>query len=82
LIPGTRDEVIATIATRAPEWFRSADKPPEWIQEADWPMFEGRPMAFLGRIPIPSSAGLFHDDAMAFLFIATSGVTETVIQTE
>jgi hypothetical protein len=79
-IPGTKEEVISAVSAKASEWFRSAGDRPEWIQFADWPVRDGKPMVFLGQVAVPPSAGLFHDDAAAFVFIAPDGVTTTIIQ--
>lgn len=51
-----------------------------WRQNAEWQFHNHKPMVFVGEIPIPKSAGLYHDDASLFVFISEDGVTKTVVQ--
>lgn len=78
---GTQAEFLSFVRDNLPLWFRSVpEHGPSWIQEAEWQFHDGKPMLFLGEIPIPKSAGLFHDDAAVFVFLSEDGVSKSVIQ--
>ena len=65
---------------RVKELFRYTDKPTPWIQGADWPIRDGRPLIFVGQVPIDAPE-LFHDKGGAFVFFDPSdGQFETVSQ--
>lgn len=68
------------IKERLKEYFRCLDKPPKWIQDPDWPIRDGKPLVFVGQIPIDAS-DLFHDKGAAYLFFdPADGSFETVAQ--
>ena len=68
------------IRQRLKELFKYVDKPPRWIQGADWPIRDGKPMIFLGQLPIDAPE-LFHDKGAAYLFFdPDKGNFETVTQ--
>src|SRR3954453_20298791 len=50
--------------------FRYILKPPEWLQGPEWPVFQGRPMLFVGQIDLPlGSNDQFHHDASYYVFL-------------
>lgn len=77
---GTDDEFVEHVRENVGSWFRVITSCPEWIQNAEWQFHRGKPMIFAGEIPIPKSAGLYHDDACVFVFLSEDGVTTNVIQ--
>lgn len=68
------------IRERIKEQFRYVDKPPRWVQDPDWPIQDGKPLLFVGQIPIDASE-LFHDRGAAYVFYnPDKGCFETVAQ--
>lgn len=68
------------IKERLKECFRCVGKPPKWIQGPDWPIRDGKPLVFMGQLPIDAPA-LFHDAGAAYLFYdPADGSFETVVQ--
>jgi hypothetical protein len=65
---------------RLKEAFPCATKPPAWIQSPDWPIVDGKPLVFIGQLPI-DLPGMFHDSGMVYVFCsADDGKFETVAQ--
>jgi hypothetical protein len=59
----------------------AAPQRPEWIQSPEWPIVNGKPLVFVGQVELPASAGLFHDDAVFYVFMdSEKGVAKVVIQ--
>ena len=77
---GTDEDFVQYVQTNVDRWFRVANSYPVWIQNADWQFHRGKPMTFVGEIPIPKVARLFHDDACVFVFLSEDGVSKCVIQ--
>jgi hypothetical protein len=76
-----KGECLQFVQEHASDWFRSIADPPDWLQEAEWQFDAGRPMTFVGQLPIPVSTGYLHDDAALFVFWnPENGFTKTVIQ--
>ncbi len=68
------------IKERIKEQFRFVSKPPAWVQSGDWPIRNGKPLVFIGQIPI-DAPDLFHDSGAVFLFYdPVNGGFETVAQ--
>lgn len=68
------------IKERLKEYFKYVDKPPKWIQSPDWPIRDGKPLIFVGQLPIDASE-LFHDQGAVYLFFdPAQGDFETVSQ--
>jgi hypothetical protein len=68
------------IKDRLKELFKYVEKPPKWIQSPDWPIREGKPLVFIGQLPI-NAPEFFHDKGAAYLFFeADGGGFETVTQ--
>lgn len=80
--PGTREQLLEHVRAKAPHWFRWIGEPPDWIQDSEWQFAgDGQPMAFVGQLPIPPGARIFHDEARIFVFIdPSSGEVKTVTQ--
>ena len=77
---GDKGDIARYIREHVVTWFKAVDAYPEWIQNADWQFHQGRPMVFIGQIPIPKSSELFHDDAIVFVFLSDDGTMRNVIQ--
>jgi hypothetical protein len=62
--------------------FRCVLKRPEWLQSPEWPIFQGRPMMFVGQIDYPiGSNQVFNHDASYYVFLDyETGTTKTVVQ--
>ena len=68
------------IKERLKEYFIYLDKPPKWIQGPDWPIRDGKPLIFIGQLPVDAPE-LFHDRGAAYLFYDPGkGDFETVAQ--
>jgi len=68
------------VKQRLREYFKYVDKPPKWIQSPDWPIRDGKPLVFVGQLPIDAPE-LFHDKGVAYLFFdPANGGFETVAQ--
>jgi hypothetical protein len=68
------------IKERLKEYFKFVEKPPKWIQGPDWPIRDGKPLVFVGQLPIDTPE-LFHDKGAAYLFYdPAKGDFETVAQ--
>ena len=79
---GSSEDYIAYVKEHLKDWFRCNDKPPVWMQDAEWQFSDGYPMLFVGQIDVPSTSGLFHDDASFYIFYSLeNGETKTIIQT-
>lgn len=76
---GNDEEFVRHVQENIGRWFQVVTSYPEWIQNAEWQFYKGKPMIFAGEIPIPKSAGLYHDDACVFVFLSEEGVTKSVI---
>lgn len=76
--PYSESEFVAFACKHAKEWFLSCNLPPEWIQNAEWQFDEGRPMCFVGQLSILPTVGMFHDEAVIFVF--AKGNVKTIIQ--
>jgi hypothetical protein len=79
--PGPGTSLSEWLRPRIETAFRSIAGRPEWIQNPDWQVGSGRPMWFIGQIGVPADAGLFHDEAMFYVFWdPESGVVRSVVQ--
>jgi hypothetical protein len=78
---GDKNEFVAYVRAKLPEWFRCITVRPLWIQNADWQFAGGKPMVFAGQFDVSCDAGWFHDDASFYTFWDPEmGDTKTVIQ--
>jgi hypothetical protein len=60
--------------------YRYLEKPPSWIQGPNWPLRDGRPLIFVGEVPI-DAPDLFHDLGAAYVFFDPGhGAFEVVTQ--
>jgi hypothetical protein len=62
--------------------FRSLMKPPEWLQSPEWPIFQGRPMLYVGQIDLPRGSNpILNHDASYYVFLDyETGSTQVVVQ--
>lgn len=78
---GTKEDLLLFIQSNIKSWFVFVHSEPNWIQNPEWKFFNGKPMVFVGQIPISKEQGLFHDDASFYVFWdPKTGVTDTLIQ--
>ena len=63
----TEGQKKKVIKERLKEYFRCVDQPPKWIQSPEWPIREGKPLVFVGQVPI-DAPDLFHDKGAAYVF--------------
>jgi hypothetical protein len=72
------EELRHWLAQRLLQEFRFVTAPPHWIQNPEWPIENGRPLVFLGQLPV---AGYFHDEAAVYVFHdQTTGECRSIIQ--
>lgn len=78
---GTKEELIAYVEAKMPEWFRALSERPDWLQNPEWQFFDGVPMIYIGHVDVPAKNDLFHDQARFFVFWHPQwDETKTVIQ--
>jgi hypothetical protein len=78
-------EMLSTwLEEQAIKYYRSLVKPPEWLQDPEWPVFQGKPMLFVGQVDLPEgSTPLLNHSASFFIFWDyESGVTKVVVQAD
>jgi hypothetical protein len=65
-------------------FFRFMVKPPNWIQDPEWPLFQGRPMIFIGQIDLPlGSTSILNHTASYYVFMDyETGCTQVVSQAD
>lgn len=65
-----------------PGLFRCVLERPEWLQTPEWPIFQGRPMIFIGQIHYPfGSNQIFSNDSSYYVFLDfDTGTAKTVVQ--
>ena len=55
---------------------------PRWIQGPEWPVYDGKPMIFVGQwdIRVSEHEEIFHDDTSIYLFIAPKAEPKVILQ--
>jgi hypothetical protein len=65
--------------------FRSIRNRPEWLQSPEWPVFQGKPMLFVGQIDLPEgSTAILNHNASFYVFwdYGGTGSTKVIVQAE
>jgi len=71
------DVLRAALQAHIRAHFLSVKRPPRWLQEAAWPIEQGRPLRFIGQLPLGDHA---HDDAFVYVFQRGDGSCWTIVQ--
>jgi hypothetical protein len=75
---------LAWLDEQAVKHYRSLVRPPQWLQDPEWPIFQGKPMLFVGQVDLPegSTALLRHSAAFYVFWDYDTGNSKVVVQAE
>ncbi len=79
---GPTESFVTWLEEQAVKYYRFMVKPPDWLQGPEWPIFQGKPMLFVGQADLPRGSNSFlkHDASFYVFWDYDTGSTRVVIQ--